>query len=74
MTGDHADGLSASYVEGKKDGRAEIVKLVLEKTSRIGVLLQAATVSLTAGVMADAAHYLGNARQVLMNLDALLRD
>ena len=44
MTGDHADGLSASYVEGKKDGRAEIVKLVLEKTSRIGVLLQAATV------------------------------
>ena len=73
MTGADADGLSASYAEGKRDGRAEACKTALGYTDRITVLLRSASAALEVGNMPDAAHYLGNGQQVLSNLGEVLR-
>ena len=42
MTGRDADGLSASYAEGSRNGRAQTVKIVLPALARIEQYLAAA--------------------------------
>ncbi len=69
VSGSQADGLSASFAEGRKAER----ETVLPYITRADALLEKASAALVAGSIPDCAHFLGNGRQVLSNLDTLLR-
>jgi hypothetical protein len=68
-TGSQADGLSASFAEGRKAERASVLPYI----TRADTLLEKASAALVAGSISDCAHFLGNGRQIVSNLVALLR-
>jgi len=69
MTGRDAEGLSASYAEGSRNGRAQTVKIVLPALARIEHYLAAA---IALGLSGDAQHNINSGRQIIEGLRALL--